>query len=88
MLGSTERRPDGARLITMKTMKPGQVGESTADLPVVKSPKRALNVVQEVGRDPLRVPANTPPDQTIETARELARARRRLEKVLPQPRKR
>lgn len=46
---------------------------------------RSLNVVQEVGRDPLRVPVNTPPEQVIEVARKLGAAKELLKTVLPQP---
>lgn len=49
-----------------------------------KQPKR-LNVVQEVGRDPLRIPLSTPIDETLETAKRLQIARLRLRSVLPQP---
>ncbi len=44
-------------------------------------------MVQEVGRDPLRVPIDTPPDQVIEVARKLSAARQLLETVLPQAEK-
>lgn len=43
------------------------------------------NVVTEVGRDPLRPPADTPAEQIVYVARELAAARLLLEKVLPSP---
>lgn len=48
-----------------------------ADLP--------LNVIPEVGRDPLRVPVNTPPGEVINVAIALAKAREQLTAVLPQP---
>lgn len=46
---------------------------------------RPLNVIEEVGRDPLRVSANIPPGQVLSEARTLALARKALEEVLPQP---
>ena len=49
-----------------------------------KQPK-CLNVVQEVGRDPLRIPLSTPIDESVETAKRLLIARIRLASVLPQP---
>ena len=49
-----------------------------------KRPKQ-LNVVQEVGRDPLRIPRSTPISESVETAQRLAKAKRVLMKVLPQP---
>lgn len=54
--------------------------------PFIKRRNRyPLNVVQEVGRDPLRVPLHTPPEQTVNVARALGIARQRLMTVLPQP---
>ena len=50
-----------------------------------KNQPERLNVVQEVGRDPLRVPLSTPIDETMETAKRLSIARKRLKLVLPQP---
>lgn len=44
-----------------------------------------INAVQEVGRDPLRVPLDTPPGDTVETARKLGAARELLMTVLPRP---
>jgi len=46
---------------------------------------KRLNVVQEVGRDPLRIPRSTPKGKSVETARQLSAARRKLAQVLPQP---
>ncbi len=43
-----------------------------------------LNVILEVGRDPLRVPEDTPADEILDAARALATAKRSLETVLPQ----
>lgn len=43
-----------------------------------------LNVVEEVGRDPLRIPKRTPVSESVETAKRLLIARRRLMLVLPQ----
>lgn len=49
-----------------------------------KRPKQ-LNVVQEVGRDPLRIPQSTPISESVETAQRLSKAKRALAKILPQP---
>ncbi len=46
---------------------------------------KQLNVVQEVGRDPLRIPRSTPICESVETALRLSKAKRALTKVLPQP---
>ncbi len=50
-----------------------------------KNPPKRLNVVQEVGRDPLRIPLSTPIDESVETAKRLLVAKIRLASVLPQP---
>lgn len=50
-----------------------------------KNQLKCLNVVQEVGRDPLRIPLSTPIDETVETAKRLQIAKIRLASVLPQP---
>lgn len=49
-----------------------------------KKPKQ-LNVVQEVSRDPLRILNSTPISESVETAQRLAKAKRILMRVLPQP---
>lgn len=44
-----------------------------------------INVIPEVGRDPLRVPLDTPPGEIVEAARKLGAARELLMNVLPRP---
>lgn len=47
--------------------------------------ERKLNVLEEVGRDPLRIPRDTPPSQVLEVAAKLSAAKKVLRTVLPQP---
>lgn len=73
VLPITERTFSGTRVLAVRALARRALRNN-----------EGLNVVEEVGRDPLRVPAVTPPDEIIDFARSLAEARKRLETVLPQ----